>query len=366
MSDQVCMRCGSRFEAEELLFKCPKCGGHLEWQHLPAFDPERILPKMPGLWRYKEFFPEVLPDTPLTLGEGWTPIVSVPGLGSNLLFKLEYISPTASFKDRGVALVINRLYEHGITEFADDSSGNAGASMAAYGAMAGMTAHIFSPSYAPAGKIEQIRAFGADLTLVPGPRPEATKAALAMADSGVFYASHAWVPINLVGQQTAAFEVWEQLQGNLPDAIAMPVGQGTLFLGMYRGFQRLLEAGIITRIPRMIAVQSEKIQPIVQAFESSRDEVTPAKPDYTIADGMAITTPVRGKEILAAIRESKGKAVAVTEEEIEEARKELASNGLFVEPTSAAPFAAVPKFRSSAGERVLVMLTGSGLKKLGR
>ncbi len=365
MSEQVCTHCGSAFGPEELLFRCPRCGGPLEWRDLPRFDPKLIQQNMPGLWRYRPFFPEVLPEHPLTLGEGWTPIVHVPRLGDNVLFKLEYVSPTASFKDRGVALVINQLRRFGVSEFADDSSGNAGASMATYGAMAGMTAHIFSPAYAPKGKIEQIRAFGAKLTLVPGPRPEATKAAVAMAEKGVFYASHAWVPVNIVGQQTAAFEVWEQLGGKLPDAVAMPVGQGTLLLGMYQGFKRLLEAKVIDRIPRLIAVQAKKVSPVVQAFEKSLDDVPAVEPDYTIADGMAITRPVRGKAILEAIRESSGTAIAVTEEEIEEARRKLALGGLFVEPTSAAPYAAISRLDIPAAEKVLIMLTGSGLKKLG-
>jgi len=364
MAKLICTGCGSTFSEDELLWRCPECGGPLEWGDLPAFSPEEIDQGMLGLWRYHRFLPS-MEGEPLTLGEGWTPLVSVPGFGENLYFKLEFLAPTGSFKDRGVALVVNRLARFGVREVVDDSSGNAGASMAAYSALAGISARICVPSYAPAGKKAQIAAFGAELILVDGPRPEATREAIRIADGGVFYASHAWVPINLVGQQTTAFEIWEQLGGRAPDWVIVPVGQGTLLLGLYSGFGRLLDAGVIDRIPHLVAVQSEKISPVVDAFRSGAEEVKGAEPDYTVADGIAITKPLRGRDILRALRETGGEAVAVGEEEIVSAKVSLARNGLFVETTSAVPVAALERLRDAIREDgvVVIPLTGTGLKQ---
>ncbi len=364
MAKLICTKCGSTFAENELLWRCPECGGPLEWTDLPAFSPDGIEPEMPGLWRYLRFLPS-MEGEPLTLGEGWTPLVSVPGFGEDVRFKLEFLAPTGSFKDRGVALVVNRLVRSGVREIVDDSSGNAGASMAAYSALAGISARICVPSYAPAGKKAQIAAFGADLILVDGPRPEATREAIRIADGGVFYASHAWVPINLVGQQTAAFEIWEQLGRRAPDWVIVPVGQGTLLLGLYRGFGRLLDAGVIDRMPRLVAVQSEKVSPVVKAFRSGDEDVEEVDPDYTVADGIAITNPLRGRDILRALRETGGNAIAVGEEEIVSAKVRLAHNGIFVEPTSAAPVAALEHLRDAIreGEIVVIPLTGTGLKQ---
>ncbi len=365
MQQLVCSLCGETFSPENVLWRCPHCGGPLEWRGLPPFDAAKIEPKEPGLWRYRKFFPLPTAYQPLTLGEGWTPLISLPAFSPNLHFKLEFLLPTGSFKDRGVALVVNRLAIGNIREFVDDSSGNAGASMAAYGAMAGMKAHICTPDYAPAEKKAQISNFGADLITVPGPRPEATKAALRLAEGGLFYASHAWVPINLVGQQTAAFEIWEQLGGRTPDWILTPVGQGTLFLGLYGGFERLRAAGHIRRLPRLVAVQAEKVSPVVKAFHAGAEDVEAVPPGMTIADGMAITQPVRGRRILQALRKSSGDAIAVREEEIIAARRQLAHNGLFVEPTSAAPLAALALLqdRVAPNDTIVIPLTGNGLKK---
>jgi len=365
MQHLVCTHCEKTFDGERVLWRCPTCGGPLVWDDLPSFDPARIAPSEPGLWRYKAFFPLPANHKPLTLGEGWTPLIASPGWGEHTLFKLDFLLPTGSFKDRGVALIINRFANHGIREVADDSSGNAGASMAAYAAMAGIKAHICTPAYAPEGKKAQIRNFGADLISVPGPRPEATKAAQRMATGNIFYASHAWVPINLVGQQTAAFEIWEQLGQRAPDWILLPVGQGTLFLGLYDGFKRLQAAGLISTLPRLVAVQATKIAPLVHAFRAGGEQVAAVAADYTVADGIAITKPVRGKHLLAALRDSHGLAVAVDEAEILAARRQLARYGLFVEPTSAAPVAALARLREQiAPDAVVVIpLTGNGLKK---
>ncbi len=365
MQHLVCMQCGETFSGERELWRCPSCGGPLVWRDLPAFEPAHIAPSAPGLWRYRAFFPLPPDHKLLTLGEGWTPLIASPGWGGKVLFKLEFLLPTGSFKDRGVALVINRLADLGIKEVADDSSGNAGASMAAYAAMAGIKAHICTPAYAPEGKKAQIRNFGADLISVPGPRPEATKAAQHLATDGIFYASHAWVPINLVGQQTAAFEIWEQLGGHAPDWILLPTGQGTLFLGLYEGFKRLQAAGLINRLPRLVAVQASKVAPLVRAFSAGAAQVAAVAPDYTVADGIAITQPVRGRQLIEALRASHGLAVAVSEEEILAARRRLAHYGLFVEPTSAAPVAALLHLREQIDPDAVVVipLTGNGLKK---
>ena len=360
----ICQECGECATFNPRQFRC-ECGGAWEPEESALFDKSKIDPSKPGLWRYRDFFALDEGKEPFTLGAGWTPLVDTNFNGRRTFFKLEFMAPTGSFKDRGTEVEINHLRAAGIREVVEDSSGNAGASMAAYAARAGMKASIYAPKNASPAKLAQIGFFGAELHKVPGPRSETTKAAFQAVGQGAVYASHAYNPVYLLGQQSFAWEVWEQFGGEAPDAVVIPVGQGGLLLGAWLGFRRLMRAGLIRQLPRFFAVQPELLSPIKAAFSAGLTEIPELAPEgISMAEGLAIVKPVRGKRILQALRESGGGAITVTEDAIKTAWQALALNGLFAEPTSATAAAALPQVFEAVGPdvKVVVALTGSGLK----
>ena len=235
-----------------------------DWVDLPPFDPSRIDKGDFSLWRYAAMLP--VPRR-FSLGEGMTPLVPLDIGGGRVHAKLEYLNPTGSFKDRGVAVMLNQLAGAGVSAAMDNSSGNAGASLAAYAGLAGMEATVYVPAAsAVESKKAHIRAYGGRII-----ESDNLPAEIHAAAERMTYASHAWNPGFALGQQTAAWEVWEQLGGRAPEAMAMPVGHGGLFLGCYRGFKALRDAGLIERIPRMIAVQSAGVDPIVRGWEQGAE-----------------------------------------------------------------------------------------------
>lgn len=337
-------------------------GGRIIIDNPPPFDPAAIQPDDWSLWRYAAMLPA---ERRFSLGEGGTPLVRTEIDGLPVFAKLEYLNPTGSFKDRGTALIVNHLLAHGVTEVVEDSSGNAGASLAAYTSATGIHARIFAPASAPPGKKKLIAAFGAELVEVPGPRSSTTEACLKAAETTV-YATHAWSPFFLAGQMTCAWEIWEQLGRRAPDVIVCTVGHGGLFVGLARGFRALLDAGLIARMPRLFAVQSAACDPVVRAWERGLDAPEAVIQQPGVADGIAVTLPVHGAEILAAVRSARGAALRVDDAAILAAQKLLGQRGLMTEPTSAVPAAALAQIRPQlASEDVVVMpLTGSGLKTL--
>ena len=260
----------------------------------------------------------------------------------------------------------------GCRRAADDSSGNAGASFAAYAAHAGIAAEVFAPAHASPAKLAQIEIYGATLNRIEGAREKTTDALEAATATGLVYASHAWSPFTLEGTKTVAYELWEQLTGRVggapaaagsdgaPDYFVSPIGQGSLFLGAYRGFKDLAAAGLIGRLPRMIGVQAEGCRPIVEAIRQGLDRAAVIEKHPSVAEGIALANPIRDREILHAIRETGGDAVAVSDPEIHAARTALARLGLYVEPTSAVVAAALRRVRLQG--TVVAALTGSGLK----
>ncbi len=354
----VCDSCGAA--AGPLDWRCLACGGPLHLEGLPGFDPAAIRQHEWSLWRYADMLPVA---RRFSLGEGMTPLIPIRVGGIPFLAKLEYLLPTGSYKDRGVAVMLNYLLALGVTAIVEDSSGNAGASVAAYAGGIGMRARIFVPAGAAEGKKAQIARFGAQLVEVPGPRAAVTAACEAAAQETA-YASHAWHPCFIAGEMTTAWELWEQMGGRAPDAVVCPVGQGGLLLGLVEGFRALLAAGVIERLPHFYAVQSAACDPIVRAWERTIDVPAPVEGGSTIADGIRITAPVRGRAILAALRASGGAALRVDDFAIRAAQQTLAARGLFVEPTSAVPVAALPAVLDHIGgeAEIVIPLTGSGLK----
>lgn len=356
----VCGRCNQ--PAGPLAWRCAACGGPLEIANLPPFDPAAIRQYEWSLWRYAAMLPTV---RRFSLGEGMTPLIPLKVLDAPFLAKLEYLSPTHSYKDRGVAVMLNYLLSLGVESIVEDSSGNAGASVAAYAGGIGMAARIFVPASAPTTKKAQIARFGATVAEVKGSREDVTAACLEAAqEAGTAYASHAWSPLYLAGQMTCAWELWEQMGRRAPTAVVCPVGQGGLLLGMARGFAALHAAGLINRPPRLYAVQSAACDPLVRAWEAGVDEPRPMTGGHTLADGIKIGSPVRGREVLAALRTSDGAALRVEDEAAMAARARLAERGLFVEPTSAVAVAALGAVQEHLGgpAEIVIPLTGSGLK----
>jgi threonine synthase len=280
--------------------------------------------------------------------------------------KLESQNPTGSFKDRGAATLVAALRGLGIERVVEDSSGNAGASLAAYSARAGIECEICVPASSAGPKLAQMAAHGAKVVPVRGKREYVTLAAWAAAAHGTYYASHVYNPYFVAGIETIAYEIWEQLGRHIPSALIAPVGNGTLLLGAYRGFVKLHRAGEIPRLPRLFAVQSAACAPIYNAFDNGQEAIEPVVPGTTAASGITIGHPARGMQILAAVQATGGAVMAVTEPEIEQARGQLNGRGFYVEETSAVAVAALAKLRDklqpSAEKPWVVPLTGHGLK----
>ncbi len=351
-----CAACGTAYPADRLMWRCP-CGGALDLAPGPGLGRGEIAAGEASLWRYAAALAVAAPPR-VSLGEGWTALVRRRWHGAELYFKLESQMPTGSFKDRGTAVVVNHLLALGVGPVHEDSSGNAGASLAAYAAAAGLECRIFVPAAAPPGKIVQIAATGAELRTVPGSREDVTAAALAFADSGEsFYASHNWHPFFIEGTKTLAYELWEQLGFAVPDNILVPTGYGSNVLGLARGFAELQ----VAKPPRLFAVQAANCAALVAAAAG-----TPFRPVATVADGIATVRPVRPAAVLAAVRGSGGAVVAVPEAEIGPAVLELGRLGLYVEPTAATAAAAARRLLADGtirpGETTVVVLTGHGLK----
>jgi threonine synthase len=330
----------------------------------PGLARGDIVANEPSLWRYAAALPLAGPPK-VTLGEGWTPLVHRDWLGAPVLFKLESQMPTGSFKDRGTAVMINHLLEIGVGPIHEDSSGNAGSSIATYAAAAGIPCRVYVPAAAPRAKLVQIAAAGAELCPIPGTRQAVSDAALAAAN-GSFYASHNWHPHFIAGTQTLAFELWEQLGFRVPDNILVPTGYGSNILGLDRGFDALERAGEIAARPRLFAVQAANCAALAAAWAAGADDFVPFAARPTMADGIATMRPVRPAQVLRALHRSRGGVVAVAEDEIAPALLALGRLGLFVEPTAATAGAALTRLRRDGtigpSETTVAVLTGSGLK----
>jgi threonine synthase len=346
---------------------CPVCGGMLELSAPLLFDPARLDLHAAGIWRYRHTFPLPPEAEAVTLGEGGTPLVLATVLGQPVHFKLEFAAPTGSFKDRGMAVMLTSLRAVGVTEAVEDSSGNAGASFAGYAARAALRAKVFVPEAASGPKLAEIAAYGAEVVRVPGPRSQAAEAAQAAVRAGAHYASHIYNPVGLAGNATAAYELWEQL-GRAPEQVILPLGHGTLFIGLHLGFKALMAAGLIEHLPRLIGVQALACAPIWAVHHYGREGRALAAEGETAAEGIRVIRPVRGDSVLSAMTESGGDLVAVDEPAIHAGRNALARLGFYVESTSAVVWEALRQVLEvssgappAAGDIVLI-LTGSGLK----
>lgn len=305
------------------------------------------------------------PTERVSLGEGNTPVVRLANVGrrlgmEELYAKLEFLNPTGSFKDRGSTVMVSALRSAGIRSAAEDSSGNAGASVAAYCAKAGIEATIFAPASAPPMKLQQISFYGARVVKVGGGRSVvAARCRQYCLDEDVVYASHNLSPLFIEGTKSFATEVESQME-ELPEHVLFPVGNGSLLIGAWKGFGR---SG---SMPKLHCVQTEACMPIAAAFAGEKWG-PPEDGVSTVAGGIAVERPPRLGQVLGALSDSGGEAVAVAEEEIVRWQRRMSfEEGLFVEPTSASALAGLEALLESGkierGERVLVALTGFGFK----
>ena len=356
----ICTQCDC--EPEPLDWRCQDCGGLLDFNSLPIFQSEQIHHAEYTVWRYRDVL-EV--SSNVSLGEGMTPLAKFEYDGMTLYAKLDYLNPTGSYKDRGVAVMMNHIASYGVDAVVEDSSGNAGASVSAYSGAMGIDAQIYVPLAAAPAKKDLIRTFGGTLVEIDGSHAERMQACMDAAETTT-YASHAWSPYFVLGQMTVAWEIWEQLGQEAPDIVICPIGHGGYFLGYARGFQVLLEAGLIKRIPQLVAVQSSGCDPIVQAWEIDAETPPHIEPSYSVADGILVNNPVRGREVLAAIRSSDGFACRVDNQAIEVAQQNLHRRGFLAELTSSVTLAALPQVIERFGydKRILLGLTGNALKMI--
>jgi threonine synthase len=323
-----------------------------------------IDPARRSIWRYARGL-LIGAEHAVSLGEGWTPLLPGQWHGAPVQYKLEFMMPTGSFKDRGTTVLVSYLKSRGVRRVLEDSSGNAGASLAAYAAAAGLACRILVPETASYPKIAQIAACGAEVVTIKGSRQDVAEAALAQS-AEIFYASHNWQPFFVEGTKTLAWELWEQGGFRAPDNLVVPLGYGSNVLGAERGFDELVRAGEITRRPRLFGVQAARCAPYAAAFREGVEHLVAAEIAPTVAEGIATPRPTRVAEVLRAVRDTGGTIVAVEEAEIVQALRDLAHRGLYVEPTSAVAAAGLSRLLTAGvirpQENTVLVLTGSGLK----
>ncbi len=379
-----CARCGRTFPGEGLRYTCPYDGGNvdiildydalrgsLSRDRFPAADAEL------SQWRYLPLLPVADPDgrgTPLRR-VGWTPLYAPPTLRQvvglpHLVLKDESPNPTASFKDRASALVVAHARQQGAQVVITASTGNAGAALAGMAAALGMQAVILAPRSAPAAKIAQLLVYGARVVLVDGTYDDAFDLSLQAAQAlGWYCRNTGYNPFTAEGKKTAGLEIWEQVLRHDPDPanwhIFIPVGDGNIISGVYKGLWDLQQLGWLEALPKLHGVQAAGSAAIAQAWQKGSDHIK-AVQAQTIADSIAVNLPRDGYRALRAVRQTRGRYWVVDDADILAALATLGRAGIFVEPAAAAAFAGVQQARAEGyltpRDRVLVLLTGSGLK----
>jgi threonine synthase len=361
MTKIACTNCHRVYPSSGVPYRCLTCGGIFDFIELPKFGELSDQDELSGIWKYRQTF-NLHPESPLiTLGEGHTKLVWKEISGRSVAFKLEYMNPTGSYKDRGAAVLVSFLKTREVSTVVEDSSGNAGAALAAYAAEAKIDVSLYVPDSTSKAKLDQIEKFGAKLVRILGPRSNATQAVMRAVDHGATYASHAYLPQVLSGYATIAYELYEQM-GTAPGTVIAPAGQGNLILAIGRGFQALKNAGLIDSVPQLIGVQVLACAPMWAVFQYGGSGLGWVTEGDTLAEGVRIKHPVRGDVVIKTVRESGGQFVVVEEGDIMPGRDELASFGFNVEPTSAIVWNALNQVITQAPEPISVILTGAGFK----
>jgi threonine synthase len=377
-----CSGCGAIFAPDRIHTFCPDCQSPLLARYdLNAvrgrIDRDAVRNRPRGMWRWHELLPVRDPAHHLSLGEGDCPLLPAPRLGAalglaHLFIKDESFNPTGTFKARGMAAAVSAALELGLRELVVPTAGNAGGALAAYAARAGLAAHVFMPLDAPAANVAEARMLGADVQLVDGLISDAGRlAAAAAAEHGWFDVSTFKEPYRVEGKKIMGYELAEHFGWSLPDVILYPTGGGTGLVGMWKAFAELAELGWLESRgrPRMVSVQAAGCAPIVRALALGAERAEFFAGAATLAAGLRVPGPFADRLILRSLRESGGTAVAVGDDEILAAQREMArAEGVFAAPEGAATLAALRRLVDEgwvqAQERVVLFNTGSGLKYL--
>ncbi len=378
LSHLECASCGATFSADEIQTVCRRCGKALlakyDLESLRKLDRDEVARRPGRMWRWRELLPVRRDDRIVTLGEGQTPLLRIARIGrrhgtETLFVKEEGGNPTGSFKARGFSAAVSRAVELGITHVAAPSAGNAGAALAAYGAAAGVSTAVFIPQDAPRINKVETAVCGAAVYLVRGLISDAGKIVRELASSGVWFDfSTMKEPYRVEGKKTMGFEIAEHFHWELPDAILYPTGGGTGLIGMWKAFDELEALGWIGPArPRMISVQASGCAPVVRAFEEGKKTAEFWEGATTAASGLRVPYPFADSLILKDIDASRGTAVAVSDDEMLKAMRELASQeGLFFSPEGASTYAAYKRLAETGflepQDRVVLFNTGAGLK----
>jgi len=371
-----CVKCGKTYEAVPDLTNC-ECGGILDivydYDYIKSVLTKEKLAKRETrtMWRYRELLPveETTPDTPLRVG--WSPLYEEPRLAAKLGIAKLWVkddgqNPTASLKDRASAMAVAKAMEAGAKTIACSSTGNAASPLAGNAAAAGLETYIFVPSRAPKGKIAQLMTFGAHVISVQGNYEETFELSKAAIDKWGWYNRNAAInPYLSEGKKTVGLEIMEQLNWEVPDYIAISVGDGCTIAGLWKGLKDLYAIGFIDRLPRLISAQAEGCHPLNRAIETG--EPWYPMDENTLADSIAVGVPRNADKALMAIRESNGIVVNVTDEEIMAAQKLLGMTcGVFGEPAGVTGTAGVKKLceegKIPADAKIVSVVTGNGLK----
>jgi len=372
-----CIDCGARYESNQVIYNCNRCGGLLSVEYDLSVFPEDLdrswKKRALSVWRYRELLPIEREDLKVSLGEGGTSLNRCLRLSKDLDLKNLYVknegeNPTGSFKDRGMTVGVTKALELGMMKVACASTGNTSASLAAYAARAGLECIVLIPSGKVAyGKLTQAIIHGAKVIQIKGNFDEALSIVRKICLSYPIYLLNSLNPFRLEGQKTTAFEIRDQLGERIPDKIVVPVGNAGNISAIWKGFVELRELGLAEDTPQMIGVQAEGAAPIADSLKKGLSEVEFVDNPETVATAIRIGSPVNWKKAVRAVKESEGLVEKVSDKEILEAQRLLAQQeGLFVEPASAASIAGLIKLVRrgliSKDELVVCILTGHGLK----
>lgn len=359
----ICINCGQTFDPDPWLFKCPKCGGLLEFKATLNVSWSKLRKRPLRVWRYRELLPSV--QNPISLDEGGTPLIR-SNIFKNTYIKFEGTNPTGSFKDRGMTVAITIAKEAGAKSVIVASTGNTAASASAYAARAGLNCYILLPKGSVAqGKLAQVSLHGAKIFEVQGNFDTALQMVIGLSSNKSFYPLNSFNPWRLEGQKTIAFEIYDQL--GCPDWVVVPVGNAGNISAIWKGFKELKELGLCKKLPKMVGVQAEGAAPIATAWIKKLDKPSFIENPNTIATAIKIGKPVNWPKAWRAVKESNGTFITVTDTEIINAQKLLAkTDGIGAEPAGASGIAGLRKLIEQGiidkEEQVVIIVTGHALK----
>lgn len=363
----LCVSCGKEYHEEENIFHCPECGGPLDILYdyskvKKSLDKSEFFKEPVNHWKYWMFYP-VPPRQKVSMQEGGTPLIK-SNFFHDVWLKYEATNPTGSFKDRGSTIEVTRAMELGIKKVCCASTGNMGASVAAYCARAGIRCKIFLSGTACRSKLKQIKAHGAEIKQVNGDYVEALKKCEDFAKRNKWYLMGDY-PYRGEGEKSVGFEIADQMNWEVPDFVLTPMGNGTLIYAIYDAFQELKTLGLTAKIPTLIGFQSEGCSPIVNSYKNNQNSIEPVRNPKTVATAIECGNPIDGKKALIALRKTGGFAETLSDKEILGVQVLLArQEGLFVEASGAVSVAGYMKVKNKLGGKIVCVLTGHGLKDL--